>query len=251
MKIKLILMCVLVAPVALSQSLADRGARLGSTPDTGVPLPNIQGAAIEGFDDILNLPGWIMDNQSNPVGTTGWFQGNDAVFPAHAGAPTAYIAANFNNTSGSDICNWLVMPDLGFLQTVSFFTRGPTGSTFPDRLLMVHSPTGGTTTGNCTGGFGDFTNTLVEVNPGLAVGGYPQDWTQFVGNVNGTGRVAFVYFVTNGGPTGANSDFIGIDTVEWVQGEPPPPAVVPVMNWIGGLLLLFGLLLVGRRQFAR
>ena len=41
-----------------------------------------------------------MRNNSEPPGLIDWFQGNDAVFPAHEGPPTAYIAANFNNTSG-------------------------------------------------------------------------------------------------------------------------------------------------------
>ena len=42
-----------------------------------------------------------MINHSEPLGLTDWFQGNDAVFPAHSGASTSYIGANFNNTSGT------------------------------------------------------------------------------------------------------------------------------------------------------
>src|SRR5204863_1258149 len=63
----------------------------------------------EGFDDITNLPGWFMINHSEPLGVTNWFQGNNAVFPAFDGAPTAYIAANFNNTADvGTISNWLL-----------------------------------------------------------------------------------------------------------------------------------------------
>jgi hypothetical protein len=64
----------------------------------------------------------------------------------------------------------------------------------------------------------------LAVNPTLAVGGYPTTWTQFSATISGIGnnvssRVAFRYWVTNGGPTGANSNFIGIDRV--VIGTPP------------------------------
>ncbi len=69
----------------------------------------------EGFDDITTLPGmgWAFQNNSSPLGLTDWFQGNDTVFPAHAGAPTAYIGANFNNTSGvGTISNWMLTPEI-------------------------------------------------------------------------------------------------------------------------------------------
>ncbi|HYP51417.1 MAG TPA: choice-of-anchor J domain-containing protein, partial [Pyrinomonadaceae bacterium] len=53
-------------------------------------------AITEGFDNITTLPGsgWFTQNNSVPVGTTGWFQGNPAVFPAQAGATNSYIGAN-------------------------------------------------------------------------------------------------------------------------------------------------------------
>jgi len=55
------------------------------------------------------------------------------------------------------------------------------------------------------------------VNPTLAVGGYPEVWTQIQGTLSGvavpsTGCFAFRYFVTDGGPDGSNSNYIGVDT---------------------------------------
>ena len=41
-----------------------------------------------------------------------------------------------------------------------------------------------------------------------------KDWTQFTANIptgSGTGRIAFRYYVTNGGSGGTNSNVIGID----------------------------------------
>ena len=69
----------------------------------------------ERFDDIRNLAdsGWVLMNHSEPLGAVDWFQGNDEVFPAFDGDPTAYIAANFNN--GGDlatISNWLLTPEI-------------------------------------------------------------------------------------------------------------------------------------------
>ena len=228
---KAIMLSALIGGSALAQ---DNSARVGFIRDTTPPVAEVLGTAAEGFDDITNLPGWIMDNRSNPVGTTDWFQGNIAVFTAQAGPDDSYIGANFNNTSGSDICNWLIMPDLGFLQSVTFWTRTGTGNTFPDRMFVLHSPTGGTTTGDCFNGFGDFTDTLIEINPDLNTGGYPDDWAQMTANVNGTGRVAFVYFVADGGPVGANSNFIGIDSLEYLAGSPEVDLQLDITNNVLG-----------------
>jgi uncharacterized repeat protein (TIGR01451 family) len=232
---KAILISALLSGSVLAQDNSARGAFVR---DNTPPVADVQGVTTEGFDDITNLPGWITDNRSNPVGTTDWFQGNTGVFNAQAGPADSYIGANFNNTAGSDICNWLIMPDLGFLQSVNFWTRTTLANTFPDRMFVVHSPTGGTTTGDCFTDFGDFTNSLVEINPNLDTGGYPDDWTQFTANVNGSGRVAFVYFVANGGPVGANSNFIGIDSVDWVAGVPEADLQLTVVSDAVGVLAI-------------
>jgi hypothetical protein len=65
---------------------------------------------------------------------------------------------------------------------------------------------------------GDFQTLLLDINPNYTLTGYPNVWTKFIVPVSGipsptTGRLAFRYFVENGGPSGANSDHIGIDTV--------------------------------------
>lgn len=176
----------------------------------------------EGFDDITTLPGtgWVQSNQSSPIGVINWFQGNSSVFPAQTGNPTAYIAANFHNTAGTGtISNWLITPllNLGHIGKISFWTRAA-GSSYPDRLEVRLSTSGASSdTGTSATDVGDFTTLLLEINPSLTVGGYPEVWTQYeidASNATGTGRIAFRYFVTDGGPDGANSDYIGIDTVE-------------------------------------
>ena len=69
---------------------------------------------------------------------------------------------------------------------------------------------------------GDFTTLLLDINPTYTTTGYPTGWTNFVVTLSGIpspvqGRLAFRYFVENGGPSGANSNHIGIDTVALLQ----------------------------------
>lgn len=232
-----VLICALLALGAPAGAQQLEGARPTSTlggpppgPDLGGPVPN---CVTEGFDDITVLPGWFMQNNSSPIGTTAWFQGNDTVFPAQSGPTTSYIAANFNNTAGTGtISNWLLTPELNLasIDTLSFWTRAVTASTFPDRLEVRYSTAGASTdVGTLATDVGDFTNLALEINPTLMVGGYPQVYTQFILDntdiVSGTtGRVAFRYFVTGGGPTGNNSDYIGIDTFEFCEVVGPQEA---------------------------
>ncbi|MCM3875354.1 MAG: choice-of-anchor J domain-containing protein, partial [Thermoanaerobaculia bacterium] len=69
----------------------------------------------ENFDSVAGLgaAGWVLTNNSNPAGTTGWFQGNAAAFSAQGGASGSYVAANLNGaTFGGNISNWLITPTL-------------------------------------------------------------------------------------------------------------------------------------------
>lgn len=184
------------------------------------------------FVDIEDIPGWTLSNQSVPLGRTGWFQGAGVatVMLAQDGEPDSFIAANYENTADDTgapgtICNYLIMPDLGNLETVSFYTRSRFANNnfnvYPDRLYMIYSPTGEINPGNCTDGFGDFSETLLVINPDLtqeitAPEGYPLSaWEQFSSEINGDGRIAFVYYVEDAGLNGTNANYIGIDTVEW------------------------------------
>ncbi|MEM0519572.1 choice-of-anchor J domain-containing protein, partial [Aequorivita flava] len=181
----------------------------------------------EGFDDITTLPGagFSFVNASDAVGLTDWFQGNETVFPAQSGAPTAYIGANFNNTAGSVINNFMITPMLNLENgdEIIFWTRVPTGSGFPDRLEVRIDPTGANTDPTGPADVGSYTELLLEINPTLTTGGYPEVWTQFTVPITGlTGatdtRVAFRYWVTDAGPAGSNSDYIGIDTLTIEEG---------------------------------
>lgn len=212
---------ILLALCFFSMSLwaNNKLARQGFISDNKTPeieeTMNAQG--IEGFEDVGNLPNWILDNQSDPNGSSSWFQGNKSVFLAQSGSEASYVAANFNNAGGENICNWLILPDLGYLQTLSFWSRTTSGAIFPDRLLLLHSPTGGINTGDCINGFGDFTRSMIEINSELSPNTYPEAWTEFNTNINADGRVAFVYFVED---ISINGNYIGIDNLQWLSGLP-------------------------------
>lgn len=183
----------------------------------------------EGFSDVSALPGlgWALINRSQPAGNTGWFQGNPVLFDAHEGGPDSYIAANFQNTSGSGtISNWLLTPEVVVENgtRLRFWSRS-TGDGFADRLEVRLSTNGDSVNvGSTATEVGDFTTLMLTINEALDPFGYPDEWTQYEVTVTGldaptSGRFALRYFVTSGGPAGDNSDLIAIDTLSI---EPAP-----------------------------
>lgn len=177
----------------------------------------------EGFITVVPA-GWQALNNSVPVGTTTVFQGNAGVFPAQTGAPAEYAGMNFNATTGANtISVWLISPSRVGIQNGdqwSFWTRTVTNVAFPDRLEFRLSTNGTCNPGVGAASVGDFNILLTTVNPTLTLAGYPNVWTQFQGTLSGiaapsTGCFAFRYFVTDGGPAGANSDYIGVDTFQY------------------------------------
>lgn len=178
----------------------------------------------ENFDDIttLSTSGWFTQNNSTVVGTTNWFQGDSTVFTAFNGASNSYIAADANNAPDTNnISNWLVSPVITFRNgdVITFYTRKLSIDTSADRLQVRLSTSGNSVNVGNLGidtAVGDFTNLLLDINPTLTTGIYPTSWTQYTVTISGlsaptTGRIAFRYFVTNGGSNGINADYIGID----------------------------------------
>jgi hypothetical protein len=227
-------LALLLLVLAVAIGLADRGmfAALDPTPVADCPLT-------EGFDDINTLAaaGWVRINHSVPPGTTGWFQGNPNNFSSQSGAPNSYIAANFNNTAVlGTISNWLITP-VQTLQNgaqLSFYTRA-LSTAFADRLQVRMSLNGASTdVGSTETDVGDFTTLLLDINPNYSKLDYPVNWTQFTVTLSGistptSGRLAFRYFVENAGQLGANSNYIGIDTVQFCSSGPTPsPTPTPV-----------------------
>jgi hypothetical protein len=186
----------------------------------------------EGFELVTFPPtGWIARNQSTVIGTNTQCWNRFTTTPWAPQAGVGHSGANFNCTSGNNtISGWLLSSQLTNLQngqTWSFWTRKAATDTFPDRLQVRLCLDGAPdscgaagSTGATSTDVGSFTTLLVDINPTLVTGVYPTTFTQFSGVFAGlpagpnAGRIAFRYFVTSGGPSGANSDIISIDTVD-------------------------------------
>jgi hypothetical protein len=214
------------------------------------PTVNCQGYT-EDFNDVNTLvgSGWYQQNNSTPIGTNpNWIQGVNVAgggpFDAFNGAANAYVCANFNSVAGANtISNWLVTPNRTYKNgdVFTFYTRKASPDTYPDRLEVRLSTNGASTNvGTGATGVGDFTTLLLSVNPTLVTGVYPVVWTQFTVTISGlpaptSGRIAFRYFVTNGGPLGANSDYIGIDNVVYTPYVCPTFTLTPAGNLAGAV----------------
>ena len=210
-----------------------------------LPFTDARGQAFtENFDDITLLAGsgWFLQNNSAPVGITSWFQGTSVAgggpFDSYNGAANSYIGANYNSTTGGSgiISTWLLTPNRTFRNgdVLTFYTRKPAtpggGTDYPDRLEVRLSTNGASTNVGAAGNnVGDFSTLLTSVNPTLIAGGYPYVWTLYTITLSGlpaptSGRIGFRYFVTSAGPSGSNSDYIGIDNVVYT------PYVCPVLT---------------------
>jgi hypothetical protein len=181
----------------------------------------------EGFDDIGNLTGWELINESVPEGQS-WFQGNPAIFPAHSGPPGSYIGANFLSADEGigSIDNWLITPVMNLIgaTTVSFYTQGAVAPGYNDTLEVLFR----SGEGSGTAGFSPLLLTIGGVEA------YPDGWLRYTAELPlfGTGRFAFHY-------TGdaATSNYIGIDTVSVVS-VPEPTTWLMLALGLGALGLL-------------
>jgi uncharacterized repeat protein (TIGR01451 family) len=196
---------------------------------TPTPTPGPCNPVTEGFDNVGALTatgGWVNVNNSTTTGTFTWGQGNPAVFSAQAGATDSYASVNFQSTTATnDISNWLIMPAMTLRDgnTLSFWTRTTDvgANLFPDRMQVRMSLNGtSTNVGATAASVGDFTMLLLDINP-TYVDNYPHAWTKYTITLSGIaaptiGRLAFRYFVEGGGPDAARSDYIGLDSLEFI-----------------------------------
>lgn len=179
----------------------------------------------EGFDVINSnsttpVTGWTATNRSSPLGTTRWYQGDvsPTTFSSFSGA--GYISANYTCGDGTaTLSNWLISPLLTLQNgsVIKFYTRIRPVYQYPDRLQVRLSINGASVNvGTTATSVGDFTTLLLDINPTYTSNGYPTVWTLYTITIAGltgstSGRVAFRYFVEDGGISGSRSDLIGID----------------------------------------
>lgn len=210
----------------------------------------------EDFDTLSKAVsrGWVIANNSKPIGTIPWVQGffylsqnhmfdgklgptNPYNFDGFSGVEMSYSGSDFamataNSGHGSaTISNWLISPVMEVKNgdVISFYTRTASNpADAADRLQVRLNPVNSSAdVGRDALSVGNFSEVLLDINPTyLTEGeeGYPGEWTQYSLTISGlTGstakksRIAFRYFVEDGGPGGSNSVGVGIDKFEFIS----------------------------------
>ncbi len=139
--------------------------------------------------------------------TAAWFQGSSIVFPALNGSTTGYVAANFNAVnSQNNIDNWLVLPSKSTAvgDSLYFYSRSILNSRFPDSIRVMFSQTGDSVPEASWTEVGRF---KVNTNGAWERKGFRAP------SAGEKSRFAIRYNVVNGGPSGVNSDYVGIDSL--------------------------------------
>jgi hypothetical protein len=199
-----------------------------------------QASYAEDFEDLSPTPpgafgpdelverGWLFSNQSEPLGSTGWYpsDGVDA-FQPHTG--NWHLSADFTSTDPNGfnprISNWAVLPEIPGQQAgdvVRFFALG-SFYLREDRLQVRYAPSGGVDTGSGPSEVGDFTELLLDINP-IPRG---ETWGEYAVTLPGPGRIAFRYYLPGGiGAGGQFGGYFGIDTLT-VGAPPEGPYPIP------------------------
>jgi hypothetical protein len=182
----------------------------------------------------LKARGYLIYYRSTgPQGTSAtWFQGNPSHFPAYNGPQNGYVAADFNVVTGqNNIDNWLVLPRIpgGILlnDIIYFYSRAEQNNPYVDSIRVMYSPEDSIPEGNWQ-----------------EIGRYKVNTTGFweqrgfktiIPGING--RFAIRYCVANGGPSGQNSNYIGIDAIS-ISTDTSKPVIthsklldIPKLNW--------------------
>ena len=197
-----------------------------------LPVPK-EKSFTEEFDSVSKLysEGWVFINNSKPQGAASWQQGVYELgklgpdgFPAfsYKASGDEYIFAGYQAGNNlATISSWMITPAIEMKNgdRFSFYTRTVAGNPFPDRMqVRMNLSDDSWEVGNTATSIGKFTTLLVDINPTYLTGanGFPQAWKRYEFSISGLlaplkRRIGFRYFVEGGGPSGANSNAIGVD----------------------------------------
>jgi hypothetical protein len=163
---------------------------------------------------------------SGPQGTSAvWFQGQPSKFPAYNGPQNGYIASDFNVVTGqNNIDCWLVLPRIsgGILTNDSIFlySRSEQSNPYADSIRVMYS-----------------TNDSIPEGVWSEIGRFKTSTSGFwekrgfkATDTSISGRFAIRYCVANGGPSGQNSNYIGIDAISIIRGNLPSIIYTPLGN---------------------
>ena len=150
---------------------------------------------------------------TGPQGATAtWYQGQTAVFNAYNGPASGYVCANYSVVTGTNnIDSWLILPRMAAGISVGdslyFYERSATGSTYPDSIRVMYTLSDSVPEGTWV----ELGRFKTNITTGWELKGFRAPTTSL------NGRFAIRYCVVNGGPSGANSDYLGIDALSVVS----------------------------------
>jgi hypothetical protein len=193
---------------------------------SGIALSAQAGALLaEGFADVGALAdkGWVLKNASTPVGSTGWYQGDQSQFAALSGVPYSYAAANYNSAAtGGNLDNWLITPEFSTGVNgaiVSFWLHAGVADGYSDQVAF---------------GFGSASGALSSFVLAAPVTVGTDGWMRYavkMGEGTGNARFALQY-------TGAAdfANYIGVDSLV-VSAVPEPSTMLILAAGVVGLTM--------------
>ncbi len=185
------------------------------------PLPYISQSTIyidnfDGANDTISLKArgykvWYRGSGPQGLAPT-WFQGDSAIFHSFNGQGNGYVAANYNVVTGTNnIDSWLVFPrvsgGISAGDSLYFYSRSDSANSFPDSIRVMYSASDSVP----EGGWTELGRFLVNISGSWQLKGFRSP------SSSANGRFAIRYCVVNGGPTGQNSNYIGIDAASIVR----------------------------------
>ncbi len=166
----------------------------------------------ESFEGTTGFPpaGWKTVNKDGG-GTTGpWFQGNSSIFTAYDG--NGYAAANYQGANDFYIDEWLISPlilSISTSDTLCFSHRSPDYSSWADSIEVRISTTD-TAIASFTTKVDYFkTSTTGWLQKKFSLKNFITDGSNIY--------IAFRYLIYDGGISGFNSDYVGIDLVQIIR----------------------------------
>lgn len=182
----------------------------------------------EGFNSFAALSGagWVVLNESAPVGSTGLFQGDGTLFAAQAGAADAYVGGNFNaGAPGGTLSAWLITPQFSTATDieVSFYARADIIAPYFDQIAFGFSS-------------GSSSSAAFTLGSATTLSG---GWAQYTGTIAAQGAGSFGRFAIAYVGNADDANYIGIDSLT-VNAVPEPS------TW-----LMFGAGMLGLAGLAR
>ena len=198
--------------ISFAQNNSVRTGTADSYSNVPVQL-NSDASGILFFDDMngdntvagLEARGWVVLDEDGGGTTPPFNQGDVTVFTSYEGPDDGYTFSNYQGANGFLIDQWLISPEITVAagDTLKFWHRSPDANPFDDSIYVRYSTTAGITPADFDMNWGRY---LVSET----------GWAQWTGtfSTSGTVRFAIQYYITDGGPSGNNSNYVGLDYFE-------------------------------------